>query len=115
MQDDIARLTDVNNRIAVAESAGDRVALAAVLVPALGFRRANGQVIDRAAFLAAVSAGAVRETELEQIQLFGNRAVVSGLVRMETAEGPKTVHNLRLFIRGEAGWQLLGWANEAVG
>ncbi len=54
-----------------------------------------------------------RDTEIESIHLYGDRAVVTCIVTMPQ-KPPNKYHNVRLFIRETAGWKLLGWANEAI-
>jgi hypothetical protein len=113
MTDDFALLTRVNAEIGVAETDGDVRFLADVIAPYLVFRRASGAVVDRAAYLAAVASSERRDTDIESIQLHGNRAVVACIVTVHGANGKTTrFHNLRLFTRTESGWKLLGWANE---
>jgi len=107
-------LRELNLRIGTAESEGDRAFLDGVLAPVLAFRRANGALVDRAAFLDGVQPSAARETEIESVELLGHdRAVVTCAVTMTTDDGPKRFHNVRLFVRSGGGpWQLLAWANE---
>lgn len=107
-------LRELNTRIGLAESQGDREFLASVLAPALVFRRANGTVVDRATFLDGVAPGAERETEIGSVTLHGeHRAVVTCVVTMVVGEQRRRFHNLRVFVRSDAGaWQLLAWANE---
>jgi Domain of unknown function (DUF4440) len=113
MREDLRALEELNVQIGTAETAGDRDRLDALLAPRLAFRRANGVIEDRGSYLATVAASGGRETEIEAIHLHGNRAVVACIVTMRGPNGEtKRFHNLRLFVREEAGWRLLGWANE---
>lgn len=114
MQDDKALLERLNIQIGEAESEGDSKCLASIVAPELAFRRANEQIDDRDRFLEAVAPGDRRETQVESIHVYGDRAVVTCVVTMKSADGEKRYHNLRLFIRHEAEWKLLGWANEQL-
>jgi hypothetical protein len=115
MQDEFDALTDLNLQIGYAESAGDKESLEKHLAPVLAFRRANGDCVDKQHFLEKVAKGAPRETAIESIDLVGrDRAVVTCVVSMGDGEQQKSFHNIRLFVRMQDGWKLLGWANEAV-
>ena len=67
---------------------------------------------NREEFLEKVKRSDPRETEVESIAFYGNRAVVSCIVTLKSASGDKRFHNLRLFVYHERKWKLLGWANE---
>jgi hypothetical protein len=116
MDDDRQTLKEMNMKIADAEHQGDREWLAAILAPRLAFQRADGQltVDDQVAFLQKVKPDEPgvekRKLSIEAIELYGNRAVVRCIV----AVGERRFDNLRLFVRREGGWKLLGWANEPV-
>jgi hypothetical protein len=53
-----------------------------------------------------------RHTEIVSIDVFGNRAVVTCVVSQQSAGGIRRYHNIRLFVRHDGDWRLLGWANE---
>ena len=111
--DDIKRLSELNEGIGISENDGDAKSLSDVLAPRLAFQRADDArtVDDRDTFLDKVKPGGTRVTRvLEPIQLFGDRAIVQCIVSV----GGKDYHNLRLFVRRDGDWKLLGWANEAV-
>lgn len=112
MQDDRKLLEELNLRIGVEESKGDdesRLWLDSILAPQLAFRRADGTTFDnRGEFLKKVKPSGPRATEVVSVDLHGNRAIVTCVVTM----GDKRYHNLRLFVRHEEQWKLLGWANE---
>lgn len=111
MSGDVETLTQLNAQIIDAENRGDRAWLAGVLAPRLAFQRADKTIDDQDAFLQKVAGGGARvEQIIEPIQLFGDRAVVQSIV----AVGEKRIHNLRLFVRLDGAWKLLGWANELV-
>lgn len=116
MLDDIKTLDDMNTQIRVAETKGDREWLSGVIAPKLAFQRANPEktVTDRDGYLDAVKPGVNGETEIESISLHGNRAVVTCIVTLKTDSGDQRFHNVRLWIRTEGRWKLLGWANEAL-
>ena len=105
----------LNIRIGNAESRGDKRFFEELLAPAFAIRRADGRrVEDRKQFICAVAKSGRRTTKVNSMSLEGNRAVVACVVEMETADGPKRFHNLRLFVRRSprSAWKLLAWANE---
>lgn len=113
--DDTHALRELTAKINDAENEGNREFFSGILAPQLAFQRADGPrtVDDRVAFLKKVEkALSGRERTLvrivEPIHLYGNRAVVSCIIRVGTEE----YHNLRLFVRRDGDWKLLGWANE---
>lgn len=115
MSTDLHWLHDTNARIPAAETAGDRAFFEPLLAPLFAIRRASGKIEGRDDFIAAVKASEKRTAEVLSIEVFGDtRAVVTSIVTMETAEGSKRFHNLRLFVREASGssWMLLAWANE---
>jgi hypothetical protein len=106
-------LRDLNAQINEAENDGNRAWLATVLAPKFAFQRADPArtVDDRDAFLQKVRAADGRRTiRIGSICLYGNRALVQCVV----AVGDQQFDNLRLFVRREDGWKLLGWANEPM-
>lgn len=117
-QDDKQALEQLNIRIGIEESKGDdesRGWLDGVIAPKLAFQRADGTTFDnREEFLEKVKPSDPRETEVESIAFYGNRAVVSCIVTLKSASGDKRFHNLRLFVQHEGEWKLLGWANEPL-
>lgn len=113
MRTDEQVLRDLNLAIAEAENRGDREWLSHVLAPRMAFQRADpvATVDDQVAFLQKVSGGGTRVTRIDEpIEVFGNRAIVKCTVRT----GNQEFHNIRLFVRRDGDWKLLGWANEAV-
>jgi hypothetical protein len=114
MQEDLGVLIELNERLGIAESMGDKDFLERALAPVLAFRRANGAYVDRSAFLKDVQPSSHRETEIQSITLLGrDRALVGCIVSLEVDGQRKQFHNVRLFVRaGQGDWQLLGWANE---
>jgi hypothetical protein len=106
-------LKELNARIGVAESNGDREWLSTILAPRLAFQHADEArtVDDQVAFLQKVKPGDPRTTRIiEPIEFYGNRAIVQCIVKA----GGQEFHNLRLFVRREGAWKLLAWANEPV-
>jgi hypothetical protein len=101
--------------IGAAEDKGDRKWLEGVLAPKLAFRRASGKVVDREEFLKDVKPRGPTKTRVESVTFHGkDRAVVICIVTVQ-AEGRDTMyHNIRLFVRHNGGWKLLGWANEPL-
>jgi hypothetical protein len=115
--DAVKELTALNIQIGANETKGNAVArqwLDQVVAPALAFRRASGKFDGRAEFLAAVAPSDKRETTIESVDVYGGRAVVRCVVAMVSHTGEKRFDNLRLFVRHEGRWRLLGWANEPI-
>jgi hypothetical protein len=112
MQDDEAVLRQINLRIGLAESEGDTAWLEKVIAPQLGFRRVNGLYNSRSDFLASLVRGPARDTDIETIDLYGDRAVVTCTVTVTSDQSVDRYHNLRLFVRDGGQWKLLGWANQ---
>lgn len=109
--DDAQFLHHLNMQISEAENQGNKAWLAQILAPRLAFQRADeARTIDDAvAFLQKVQEGGKRKTiKIEPIKLYGDRAIVECVVQV----GDAKYHNLRLFVRREGIWKLLGWANE---
>ncbi len=114
-QQNLSDLEELNVRIGEAESEGKREWLESILAPEISFRRANGVVVGRKEYSASVAKGDRRETEIEGITLYGARAIVACVVTTYGANGhKKRFHNLRMFIRVDDDWKLLGWANEPM-
>jgi hypothetical protein len=116
MQSDYEQLRTLNIEIGNAEGRGDTAFFEDLLAPVFAMRRADGKRMDdRGQFIAAVAESAERATEVESITFFeANRALVVCILAMETAEGTRRFHNVRLFTRQAADtpWKLLAWANE---
>ena len=104
----------LNVAINDAENNGARDFLASILAPELAFSRASGAVDDAGRFLQKAATknppGELRPESIE-IDTFGNRAIVTCVI----TQGGKNYHNIRLFVRIDANWKLLAWANEQVG
>jgi hypothetical protein len=80
----------------------------------LAFRRASGKIDDGLEYLQTVKPSDPRDTTIETIEIYGNRAVVRCVVAVMSNAGMKRFHNIRLFVKHEGKWRLLGWANEAL-
>ena len=104
---EIRELVQLNEDIGTAENAGDLKRLGEIVAPFLAFRRRDGSIVGRDAFLQTPRPGK-RETRIESIHVYGNRAVIACVV---TDSGVVT-HNIRLFAKEGGKWRLLGWANE---
>jgi uncharacterized protein DUF4440 len=112
MSEDERTLKDLNVAIGDAENRGDRDELSKMLAPRLAFQRADDArtVDDAVAFLQKVASGGTRLTRvIEPIEVYGDRAIVKCVV---TAADKREFHNIRLFVRRDGQWKLLGWANE---
>jgi hypothetical protein len=104
-------LRALNARLNEAENAGDRDFLAGVLAPELAFLRADGRTVDDGGrFLQKVAPRDRYELTIEPIEVLGTRAIVKCVV----ARGDERFHNVRLFVRLDGEWKLLGWANERL-
>lgn len=113
MQNDINALADLNIQIGEAESRGDRHWLDQHIAPVLAFKRSDELTFaNRENFLSEVVPSERRDTEIVSIDLDGDQAIVKCIVTMSPS-GEK-YHNLRLFVRHEGDWKLLGWANESA-
>ncbi|MEO5887810.1 MAG: hypothetical protein ABIQ77_09110 [Anaerolineales bacterium] len=116
MQTDKEILEQLNIQIGDEESKGDEEArsrLANIIAPQLALRRADGETFDNSdQFLKKVQSSGPRETEVVSIDEHGDRAVVACIVTMK--DSGKRFHNLRLFVRHQGQWTLLGWANEPL-
>lgn len=117
MESDEETLRALNIEIANAEDLGKRKWLAKILAPKMAFRRANAdRTFDsRNTFLkkvAPLEEGKSPKTTkiLEPIEIYGDRAIVQCVVTV----GQDQYHNIRLFVRVDGSWKLLGWANERV-
>jgi hypothetical protein len=104
-------LRTINVRINDAGNAGDRDSLADILAPELAFLRADGKTVDDGGrFLQKVAPRARCEITFEHIEVLGARAIVKCVITCGTAR----FDNVRLFVRLEGQWKLLGWANERL-
>jgi hypothetical protein len=116
MPDDVDQLRELNIEIARAETRGDAAFFEELLAPAFAMRRADGKRLDdRAAFLAGVAESAERRTQVDSISFLGDcRALVECVVALDTPEGERRFHNVRVFVREspQSPWKLLAWANE---
>lgn len=111
MNDDLATLRKINVDIGVAESVGDRARLNEILASRFAFRRASGQLVNREEYLDKVAPSPQRGTRVDELAIFGDRAVVMCVVEQDGVH----YHNIRLFVREGGEWRLLGWANERTG
>ncbi|MBX9581075.1 MAG: nuclear transport factor 2 family protein [Gemmataceae bacterium] len=107
MGPDIQGLIRLNEEIGAAENAGDAKRLADVVAPRLVFRRRDGTMADRDEYLKNIRPGN-RDTRVESVQVYGDRAVVTCVV----TDAGQATHNVRLFVKVDGRWRLLGWANE---
>lgn len=117
-QEDIHALEELNDKIGTKEDEGDRAWFIDLTAPEFAFMRADGKTFDdRVTFLLKVSpkkdaADPRRTTDIKIIPTphNKNRVIVSCIVSI----GKKRFHNLRLFVKLDDKWKLLGWANEEV-
>ena len=107
-------LRDLNVEIGSKETVGDRAFFRRLLHEAFVFLRASGDVDDKKWFLEKLKKSEERDTRVESIQIYENRAVVTAVVAMTVGEEQAEFHNIRIFLRTPAGWELFAWANERV-
>lgn len=114
-QMDKQTLEELNIEIGNKETDGDVEWLGTVIAPVLAFQRANKITFDdRSKFLEKVKPGPGRVTRIESINIYGDRAIVNCIVTLDPETDPKQFHNLRLFVKQDGQWKLLGWANEPL-
>lgn len=117
-------LKEINEKITQAEDDGDSGDLGSNLAPQLAFMRANGKTFDDAwNFLQKVKDNSKEATKKtrhcnikdDEIQVYGNKAFVRCIITTEDEQGNKSNYeNLRLFVKIDGAWKLLGWANEPI-
>jgi hypothetical protein len=118
-----SRLLELNEKLVLAEQSGtasDLALLASVLSDDLVFRRADGTVVDKAAYLAAVPAAARKLTERRALgidaTLLGAAALVTLTVTATShADGQprhRSFKNIRFFVAREGKRLLEHWYNE---
>jgi hypothetical protein len=105
--EEIKNLIQLNEQIEAAENAGNLQQLREIVAPKLAFQRRDGSVVDQDGFLSTPKPGA-RVTQIESVHVYGNRAVVTCRV----IDSGAVTHNIRLFVKVDGKWRLLGWANE---
>jgi hypothetical protein len=114
MSSDEQALHTLNVAINDAENIGDMTFLANILAPELAFSRAKGAVDDAGRFLQKVAKktppGELKPKSIK-VDTHHNRAIVTCVI----TEDGTDYHNIRLFVRIDAKWKLLAWANEEVG
>ena len=123
MSKDIEMLSELNHQIGEAEDRCDYQWLTCVLAPEFAFQRANKDkdVENKQAYIQRIkgdfeklspknpSPVYKRTTHLtDPVEVYGDRAIVKCVVNYKE----KDYHNIRLFVRRDGGWKLLGWANE---
>lgn len=107
-------LRDLNVEIGSNETAGDRAFFRRLLHESFVFLRASGDVDDKKWFLEKLKKSEERDTRVESIQIYDNRAVVTAIVAMTLGDERAEFHNIRIFLRTPDGWKLFAWANERV-
>lgn len=112
------QLTTLNEQIGAMEQQRDEKAKAwfgDVLSDQLVFRRANGSVVDKQAFLNGLDGPnpfTSRKTEEIDITALDDRALVTLIVRTTKGDGSKNHYrNIRLFSKQGTEWILELWYN----
>ena len=118
-------LIELNSKIGEAEMKRDIVFLAGILADDLRFRRANGTIVDKMAYLAGVRDPAntyeYLHSEDVQASVYETTAVVSLRVRAKGMRGGTpfegTFRNIRVFLRQpdkQPAWQCTMWFNVRI-
>jgi uncharacterized protein DUF4440 len=112
-------LVALNTNIAAWEQARDAVSIARLdecLSPDLVFRRADGRVVDKAAFMAGLhdeSPFTERESHHVSAAIVRDRAVVTVIVAAKRKDGAVGWYrNVRLFFRRDGRWLMEAWFND---
>ncbi|MGC5224194.1 nuclear transport factor 2 family protein [Micromonospora sp. DT81.3] len=118
MPDDEA-LRSLNKSVADWEQERDENAIQLLdnaLSPDLLFRRANGEIVDKAGFIAALhgpSPFVSRASAVTALDVVGNRAVAVVTVTTTDAEGATaTFRNVRVLTESPDGWRIGFWFND---
>lgn len=114
-------LRERNLGIGVAEKAHDLEFLRDVLDDDLIFRRADGRIVGKDAYLEALRARTYEAvaTEISEVDEQGDSAVVTAIVTASGASDGKpfsgTFRNVRTFVADDDGWRCTLWINTRVG
>jgi hypothetical protein len=81
-----------------------------MLAPEPRLRKGGWENDRRARGILEQGRGPRRDTEVRSIEVLGGRAVVRCTVTF--MDDGRSLNNLRIFVRREGEWKLLGWANE---
>ncbi|HUR52985.1 MAG TPA: hypothetical protein VMZ71_02555, partial [Gemmataceae bacterium] len=109
MQADISELIRLNEKIGelenVADDVGNLEKLKKIMAPTLAFRRRDEKIVGLDGYQPKPGK---RVTQIESVQVYVKRAVVT----CKVTDGAAVTHNIRLFVKVDGKWRLLGWANE---
>jgi 4-carboxymuconolactone decarboxylase len=107
-------LRELTQRIADAETKGDKPFFKDLLHPRFVFRRARGTVDSKKTFLAALRPGPNRSVDVESVDVLGkHRATVRTVVTNAAGDNVSEYDNFQVFLREDDGpWRLFCWANE---
>jgi 4-carboxymuconolactone decarboxylase len=107
-------LPDLAATIADAEMTGDAKFFEELLHDQFVFRRAKGEVIGKARFLAELDVGPERHVHVESVDILGkHRATIKTIVKMSMDCAMTPFDNFLLFLReSDHRWRLFCWANE---
>lgn len=118
-----AELLDLNNRIPEAEKKRDVTYLDNILDAGLVFKRADGSIADKPAYLASIVNEANTVVYIEQIVLSiefnkeKNLAISNSVVKFHGNRSGKDVQgifrNIRYF-RNQSGWRMFVWHNDKL-
>ncbi|MEU1972156.1 nuclear transport factor 2 family protein [Microbacterium sp. NPDC019599] len=116
---DVEVLRSLNALVAEWEQRRDETAvgrLDEILSGDLLFRRANGEVVDKTAFMASLSGPspfADRTSDVLSVDVLGNAALVVVMVTTTDADGVASrFRNVRALTRTDDDWQIRFWFNE---
>lgn len=112
-------LSDLNEAIGAAESAGDRAFFEKLLHPKFVMIRPSGAVAGREEFIEGLAADARRQTSDVQVAEYPHRRAVVRCTVVKWSSPGRTppadaarYDNVRLFWRTDEGWRLVAWVNE---
>ena len=107
----LADLTDLENQWTVANINADKKALDRILADDYAGTTANGQTQGKAEYLRTIERDTVTQKwdfeELE-VDLFGDRATLTGLVRFQIENKPREFRFVDKFVWREGRWQATG-------
>lgn len=119
MKDKLRELEDRRYRAMIA---ADLAALQALLADTLNYTHSNAASDTKASYLEGVKSGRWKykkiERPVEDIQVYGACAVITGQTRMEAViEGTERVLNSRftnVWVQGDKGWQMVAWQSTPI-
>lgn len=119
--DELEQLKQLNLEIGRREKAGDGEYFTKLLADDLIFRRANGVMVDKSAFIDGLATVVENpyeqsDTRVENVTVNGTSAVVRAIViaKRRNMEHPGEFENVRVFQRENDDWRLAIWVNTKI-